>query len=153
MHTQDVPGGVQGEPGTERLEPKVIFLVHHHAGLILHQQSAPRTGPGARLGRRQLATHQVSFMEELAVQELEPVEPEADRILKELAGRCGLVHVGEDRLALGRVAPGAEPAMPQVPGQPESGRDDQMAPRAAGLEPGHPAVREKRQIGHSCSLS
>ena len=55
----------------------------------------------------------------------------------------------EDLLPLGLGVPALEHVAGQVPGQPDAGREHQVAGRPAGVQPADPAVGEQAQVDHS----
>ena len=72
-------GELRGEAGMEPLDPEVILLVDHHPDRPLGEAGGPRSHPSRPLQSRQLLAHQVTLMQQLSVQALQPFQFEAVR--------------------------------------------------------------------------
>ncbi len=137
----------------EALDPKVILLVEHHPDPVLDQERGPRAHPPVAIQPRQLLAHQVPLVQQLPVDPVQPVEPEPGRPVEQHRFPGGPLHRVEDLLPLGLGAPPLEDAIGEIAGQPDPGREHEMAGRPARVEPADPAIGEEAQVDHSSTRS
>src|SRR5215212_10867114 len=110
----------------EALDPEMILLVEHDADQLLNQERGARPDPALGIETRQFLADQMPLVQQLAVDPVQPVEPEPGGP-PEQAGLPGdRLYGGQNLLTLGFGVPPLEDMAGQVPGQPDPGRKHEM---------------------------
>src|SRR5262245_46220392 len=131
------------------MQSQVVFLVHHDAHLVLHQQRGARTRRRLPLQPGELLTHEMPFVQELALAPLLLVEVECHGGRQPVGRRRGFRDTLEHGPPVGVLGALAEWYAADIPGEADAGGQNDRRFRTGRVQPAHPAIRQQRQVHYS----